>query len=290
MSGSEDEAKARLARAKRRLDWALKSESAPRINAALDLARSGPGIPILPEEMDRDPWLLNCGNGTVELRTGTLREHRREDLLTRLCPTEYHPDATCPSWLRFLESIFQKDRPLITFVQRLLGYCLTGDVSEQILPIFWGGGANGKSTLVNVILQTLGGDYAMKAPQDLLVVHRGERHPTELADLFRMRLVVTSESSEGARLNEALIKDLTGGEPIRARRMKEDFWQFDPTHKVMLLTNHKPRVVGTDTAVWRRLRLVPFEVTFWDPCDPNNHGKNLPEHLRQDKQLTPISA
>src|SRR5262249_41240372 len=152
--------------------------------------------------------------------------------------------------------------------QRLLGYALTGDVSEQLVSIFYGKGANGKSTLVNAVLDVMGGDYAMKAPGRLLMASRGERHPTEVADLFGKRLVVASEPEQGCRLNEALVKDLTGGEPLRARRMREDFWEFRPTHKIVLLTNHRPRVRGTDEGIWRRLRLVPFEARFWDPDEP----------------------
>jgi putative DNA primase/helicase len=251
----------------------------------LELARSEPGIAVLPDQLDRDPWLVNCVNGTLDLRDGKLRGHRREDYLTKLCPTPFDPEAACPAWERFLLAIFRQDGELIRFVQRLLGRALSGDVSEQILPIFWGGGANGKSTLVNAIMRVMGPDYAMKASPDLLMSRRGERHPTELADLFGMRLVVASETHQGRRLDEALIKDMTSGERIRARRMREDFWEFDPTHKIILLTNHKPAVTGTDTGIWRRLRLVPFEETFWDPEDPNNHGKDLPEALRQDKTL-----
>jgi putative DNA primase/helicase len=288
--GATDSRKKRLQRAQHLLNWALECESARRINAMLDLARSEPCIPILPEQMDADPWLFNCPNGTVDLRTGALREHRREDYITKLCPTRYDPDARCPAWCRFLEAVFPTDEgvaddELITFMQRLLGRCLTGDVSEQFLPIFWGSGANGKSTLVNTVLGTLGGDYAMKANADLLMTSRGERHPTEVAQLFGMRLVVASETSEGRKLNEALVKDLTGGEPLRARRMREDFWEFPPTHKVILLTNHKPRIVGTDEAIWRRLRLVPFTATFWDPADPGKNAAELPADQKQDKQL-----
>jgi putative DNA primase/helicase len=290
MSDATDVKNARLLRANRVLKWAIKSEEAKRINAMLDLARSEPGMPILPEQMDSDPWLFNCPNGTLELKTGLLREHRREDYITKLCPVEYHPDAPCPTWEKVLGAVFpdaddEPDIELITFMHRLLGRCLTGDVSEQILPIFWGVGANGKSTIVNAMLDTLGGDYAMKANADLLMTSRGERHPTELAGLFGMRLVVASETHQGRRLNEALVKDLTGGERIRARRMREDFWEFDPTHKVILLTNHKPRVEGQDEGIWRRLRLVPFETIFWDPADPGKDAAQLPERLRQDKQL-----
>jgi putative DNA primase/helicase len=268
------------------MKWCLQSESAKHINAALDLSRSEAGIPILPEQMDRNPWLLNCPNGTVDLRTGKLGAHCREDNITKLCPTEFHEDAACPVWERFLLEVFKRDKFLVQFVQRLFGYCLTGLVSEQILPIFHGGGANGKSTMLTAVLETMGGDYSMKASQDLLMVRRGERHPTELASLFGMRLVVASETTQGGRLNEALVKDLTGGEKVTARRMREDFWSFDPTHKVILQTNHRPKVSGTDHAIWRRLRLVPFEVAFWDPNDPGNQGKDLDPELKQDKDLT----
>jgi putative DNA primase/helicase len=268
---AEADRQQRLAIAKKNLKWALESESARRINAMLDLARSEPGIPILPDQMDSDPWLFNCVNGTLDLRTGKLREHRREDYITKVCPTRYNANAVCKAWLRFLGGVFpddegEPDTELITFNQRLLGRCLTGDVSEQILPIFWGSGANGKSTLINAILETMGDDYAMKANADLLMTSRGERHPTELAQLFGMRLVVASETHQGRRINETLVKDLTGGEPIRARRMREDFWEFKPTRKVILLTNHKPRVAGTDEGIWRRLRLLPFTTTFGTWC------------------------
>jgi putative DNA primase/helicase len=272
------------------LDHARRSESAKAIRALIDLARSLPGIPILHQALDRDPWLFNCRNGTLDLRSGRLRDHQRDDLITKICPVPYEPAAPCPTWEKFLSAIFptdddEPDVELIGFVQRLLGRCLSGDVSEQILPVFWGSGANGKSTLVNAILETIGSDFAMKANADLLMSSNRDRHPTELADLFGMRLVVASETHQGRRLNEALVKDLTGGEPIRARRMKENFWEFNPTHKVILLTNHKPRVAGRDEGIWRRLRLVPFQVCFWDPNDPDKEASQLPAHLQQDKQL-----
>jgi putative DNA primase/helicase len=284
----------RLNDAKKRMAWALTSESAKHINAALDLARSEPGIPVLPAQLDRAPWLLNCPNGTLDLRTGRLHAHRREDYITKLCPTEYHPDARCPAWEKFLADIFPAtgdaaeepgDAELIGFIQRKLGQCLTGDVSEQDLTIFWGVGSNGKSVLVNTCLDLLGKDYSMKANQELLTVHRGERHSTERMDLCGKRLVVASETAEGARLNDALVKDLTGGEPIRGRRMREDQWEFSPTHKLILLTNHKPRVAGNDKAMRRRIVLVPFEVFFWNPDDPADVAKGLPQRLRQDKHL-----
>jgi putative DNA primase/helicase len=268
------------------LQHCLKSESTPRLNAMVHSAQSEPGIPILPDEMDRDHMLLNCPNGTLDLRTFQLREPRREDLITKLCRTEYDPEATCPVWENFLAEILPAtgdaaeqpgDLEMIRFVQRLLGYGITGDVSEQILPVFWGKGANGKSTLLNALLELLGEDYAIKAPTDLLLA-KGEVHPTERADLFGRRLVVCVETEENRRLAEVLVKELTGGDRIRARRMREDFWEFSPTHKVILCTNHKPQVRGTDHALWRRLLLVPFTVTI----HRERQDKRLPDKLRAE--------
>src|SRR5262249_34941152 len=153
---SDKTLKEKLAEAQKVQIWALRSESASRLKAMVELAQSEPGIPILHEQLDRNPWLFNCPNGTIDLRTGQLLEHRREDFITKLCPTEFHPEAPCPTWERFLGSIFPanperpgdgRDLEVVEFVMRLFGYCLTGDVSEQVLPIFWGVGSNGKTTL-----------------------------------------------------------------------------------------------------------------------------------------------
>ena len=247
----------------------------------LRLAQSELGIPIRPIDLDQNPWLLNCPNGTVDLKTGELKPHCREDLLTQLCPTNFNPDRSTYHWDRFLELVFDHRQDLLDYGHRLLGYMITGDVREQVLPIFYGVGANGKSTLINTFMKVIGNDYTMQAPSDLLMAKRHNSHPTERADLFRKRLVTCAETEQNRRLNEALVKALTGGERIRARRMREDFWEFDPTHKVILCTNHKPQVRGTDHAIWRRLRLLPFEKTFWNPDD----SESGPDELRQDKEL-----
>ena len=168
-----------------------------------------------------------------------------------------------------------EDDDLIGFLQRAIGYSLTGDVSEQVLIILYGTGANGKSTFLNAVMGMLG-DYSMKATADLLMKTDG--HPTEKTDLFGKRFVAAIETGEGKKLNEEFIKEATGGDPIRARRMREDMWQFDPTHKLFLATNHKPGIKGTDHAIWRRLRLVPFNVTIPD----NKRDKDLPEKLRAE--------
>jgi putative DNA primase/helicase len=182
-------------------------------------------------------------------------------------------------WDAFLHRIFGNSEALIEYVQRLIGYCLTGDVSEQILPIFWGTGANGKSTLVNIIFAMLGLDYSMKAPPDLLMVKRNESHPTERADLFGKRFVACIETDEHKRLAESLVKDLTGGDRLRARRMREDFWEFTPSHKAILCTNHKPVIRGTDYAMWRRIHLVPFNVTIPEVERDKKLGEKLSAEL-----------
>ena len=244
--------------------WAKNSESKTRLEAMLWCAGREEGVPVLPEDLDRDPWLLNCLNGTVDLKTGELRPHDPADLITCLCPVEYHPEAECPTWRATLTRVFNGNRDLIGYWRRLCGLATTGSVQEQILPIPYGAGANGKSTLLGALLRMLGPDYSMKAPPDLLMARRNPEHATERAALFGKRLVVAIETGEGSRLNEVMVKELTGGDQITARRMREDFWSFWPTHKVFLCTNHKPTVRGTDHAIWRRLKLVPFTVTIPD--------------------------
>ena len=224
---------------------ALETERrAARIAAMIDLARSELGIAVQPEQLDCDPWLLNVQNGTIDLRSGKLRPHDRADLATKIAPVSYDPEATCERWEMFLHSIFAGKASLIDYVKRLLGYSLTGDVREQILGIFWGSGSNGKSTLLNLFMSDLlGPDYALKAPHELLMV-KGDEHPTERADLYGKRLVAAIETDDGKRLAESLVKELTGGDAIRARRMRENFWEFRPTHKLVLCTNHKPSIRG----------------------------------------------
>jgi putative DNA primase/helicase len=250
---------------------AARSEAEAKIRAMLELAKSE--VPISPDELDADPWLLNFPNGTLDLRTGELREHRREDLLTKIAGADYHPNAEAPLWAATLERVLPSPA-LRAFFKKLCGYAITGDVSEHILAVLYGTGANGKSTSLNALLEAAG-DYGMQAAPDLLVAKKGA-HPTEVADLFGKRLVASIEVEDGRRLAESLVKQLTGGDKVRARRMRQDFWQFDPTHKVFMAVNHKPEVRGTDTAIWRRIRLIPFTETI----APGEQDKKLPEKLR----------
>ena len=214
-------------------------------------------------DLDKGHFLLNAANGTVDLQSGKLRAHERRDLLTHDVEIPFGLAAAAPTWLQFLNSTFAGDAELIGFVQRAVGYSLTGDVREQVLLICHGVGSNGKSVFLNILRKLLG-NLAWQAAPDLLMADKQRRHPTEQADLFGKRLVVCQETGEGRRFNENLVKQLTGGDGITARRMHEDFWQFNPTHKLWLSTNHKPEIRGTDFAIWRRIRLIPFNVKFTD--------------------------
>jgi putative DNA primase/helicase len=254
---------------------ASRCESWQRRKAMIESAKSE--IPVKPTDFDLNPWLLNCYNGTLDLRTGLLRSHDRDDLITKLVPVAYDPDATCPTWERFLDRIMGGDSEMITYLQRASGYSLTGSVREQCLFFLFGSGANGKSTFLNAILNLLQ-DYAKQAAPNLLLAKKVESHPTELADLAGVRFVATIEVEEGKRLAESLTKQLTGGDRIKARFMRENFFEFQPTFKIFLAANHKPNIRGTDYAIWRRIKLVPFEVTIPEKeCDPD-----LPEKLREE--------
>ena len=241
--------------------FAKSSNSKNGIGNMIALARSG--RPILADKLDCDPWLLNVANGTLDLRTETLRQHRKNGYITKLCPVEFDPDAQCPTWRQFVQDVTDHNQALITYLQRTVGYCLTGLTREHILLFLYGKGANGKSTFVNTLLALHGEDYAIKAPTALLLVKR-DQHPTEKADLFGKRIVACVEADNGRRLAESLVKELTGGDKVRARRMREDFWEFSATHKIWLAANHKPVVRGTDHGIWRQIKLIPFTVVIPD--------------------------
>jgi putative DNA primase/helicase len=254
--------------------FATKSESRGAIEAMVSLARHETAVAVAHERLDADRMLLNCANGTVDLRTGKLRPHRPEDLITKLAPVAYDENAGCPVWDAFLSHVMGRDAEMVSYLQRLSGYTLTGDIREHILAFFLGKGRNGKSTYLRTLHGILG-DYASPAPRGLLFRARGERHPTEFASLHGRRFVTCSEVEEGQAFDEPLVKDLTGGDPVECRRMREDFWSFEPTHKLFIAGNHKPTVRGDDEGIWRRMRLVPWLVTIAE----NEQDKGLTDKL-----------
>jgi putative DNA primase/helicase len=253
-------------------DWAKRSESRQRLEAIISLG--GPLCAAHPDQFDTDPWLFNLLNGTLDLRTGELLEHRLNDFITKLALVEYDPEALAPTWDAFLNRIFAGNQNLICFVQKALGYGLTGDTGEQCLFILWGAGANGKSTLVNAIHAILG-DYALATPPETLLSKRQDCIPNDVARLRGARFVTAIESAEGRRLNEPLIKAFAGGDRIIARFLHREYFEFLPTFKIFIATNHKPVIRGTDHAIWRRIRLIPFTETIPE----EEQDRSLPQRL-----------
>jgi putative DNA primase/helicase len=259
------------------LDKALGWEQRPKLEAMVALARYNPNVSVLPQDFDRDRWAFNVLNGTIDLRTGDLRPHRREDLITKLAPVHFDPKAQAPLWEDFLSRIMAGNQSLIFFLQKWTGYALTGDTGEQILLFLYGTGANGKSTCL-VTLLNLFGDYGKQAAPSLLIEKKNDSHPTEVADLRGARLVVCVEVGAGRKMAEVLVKQLTGGDKVKARFMRQDFFEFEPTHKIVLAANHKPVIRGTDNAIWRRIRQIPFEVTI----PPEEQDPDLTEKLKAE--------
>lgn len=229
-----------------------------KIDAMLSLAAVDERAVLRQEELDRDPDLLGVPNGVVDLRTRELRPGQRADMITKCAGVAYDKDATCPRWLDFVCEVTCGDHQLAQYLQCFIGYSLTGHTDEQCFAFLYGGGANGKSTLIET-LQGLFGDYAMSAPLSLIALSPNGREPThDLASLEGSRLVVGPELEQGMRLAESRIKDLTGGDIISARRLYQESFNFQPACKLWLFGNHKPAITGTDLGIWRRVRLIPF--------------------------------
>jgi putative DNA primase/helicase len=255
---------------------AISSEAEARLNAMTNLAQMD--VPILPEQLDTHRWLLNCQNGTLDLRIGQIRPHRREDFITKVTPSGYDRKATCPTWRAFLKTAMGGSQALQDFLQRAIGRTLTGDVSEKILHVLWGGGDNGKTTFLEMIHAMVGEDYGVRTPTETLLARNDNAIPNDVAQLKGARFVYASEAEEGKRLAEARIKDMTGGDTVSARFMRGEWFSFRPEFKLWLGTNHKPVIRGTDKAIWNRVKLIPFTVTI----PPHQQDKKLPEKLRAE--------
>jgi len=238
---------------------AAKTESQQRRRAMVECAWTEMGMTITADKLDTDPWAFNVLNGTIDLQAGGIRPHERADLITKLAHVRYDPTATAPKFIAFLDRTFQGNTDLIEFIQRFTGYCMTGKTGERVVVFFYGIGANGKSTLLG-ILRELFGDYAATADTSLFMANASENAIGQgIARLKGARLVSAIEAEEGRRLSEGLVKAISGGGgEVVGRYLYGEPFSFKPTFKVVIATNHKPTIRGTDTAIWSRIRLVPF--------------------------------
>lgn len=259
------------------MKFAKQSESRARIDAMLALAKAQPGISISDEDVDQDIYLLNVENGTLDLRTGKLLPHRRENLITKIAPVEYRPNAKAPRWERFIHEIMNGDADMCGYLQRKIGYILSGDTSEEDFDIFYGPGGRGKSKLL-LAIRDLMGSYAQQAPASLLMdkQYHGSGPTPEIARIKGARFVATVETSDGRRIDEELVKLLTGRDPIAARHLHKEMIEFIPQAKFILATNYQPTVKADDTGFWRRTKLIPFV------ADIKKKDKRLSEKLRAE--------
>jgi putative DNA primase/helicase len=255
---------------------AMKSELAARIEAMVRLAESEPGIPVQPDELDANPWLLNCANGTLNLRTCELQAHRREDMLTICSPVPYDPQAYSELWYSFLARALP-DPEIVLFLQRAVGYSLTANTGEEVFFLLYGNGRNGKSKFLGAIAYVLG-DYASTARPETFMQRDARCIPEDLAALEGRRFVQSIETPEGGRFSEALVKQLCGGDTIAARKLYKGTREFKPVFKLWLATNSKPIVSGQDVAMWERILLVPFTVYI----QPEERDTELSEKLKAE--------
>ena len=255
-----------------------RSRSSRGKGAFIEEAKHLKGVPVLPAQLDRYPSALNVQNGVISLRTGAYRAHHRDYLLSKLAGTVYDRGAACPTWERFIQDITQGDRELALYLQRMAGYCLTASVREQCVFFLWGSGANGKSTFVET-LSAIMGEYAMACqPETVMLRDRGAAPRGDIARLRSARLVTTFEPNDGARLDEGMVKQLTGGDKVTARFLYGKDFEFRPEFKILMATNYKPVIKGTDQGIWRRVRLIPFNLQLPE----EKKDKHLPEKLLRE--------
>ena len=251
----------------------IKSESFRRIQALIGILKMSKTIKVKDTELDADNYLFNIDKYTLNLKTGKASVPDPSDLLTKKSNFVYKEGAECPVWNMFLLQIFNNDMELIRFIQKACGYALSGDVSEQCLFILWGTGANGKSTFLNVLLH-LFGDYGSSTGIETFMKKNSEQS-NDLARLKGLRLVTTSEIEQGKQLSESLIKSVTGEDSLTARFLYGEYFSFKPTFKIFMATNHKPKIRGADNGIWRRIKMIPFNVTI----PPEQRDKKLTEKL-----------
>jgi putative DNA primase/helicase len=253
------------------------SESMRRRKAFVEAASVIKALNISSDGLDRNPWLLGVKNGTIDVTTGEFREHRQEDMITKTANAEYNGQADCPLWKQFIREIMDYKADVITFVQTVAGWALTGDISEQTMFILYGSGANGKSTFLNTIMYLLG-DYAIATPTETFMRKNGDQYTNDIARLRGTRFVTTTEAEQGRRLSEPLIKKITGNDQMTARFLYGEYFNFTPTFKIFMATNHKPVIKGTDHGIWRRIKLIPFTTRIPE----EKQDKHLELKLREE--------
>jgi putative DNA primase/helicase len=266
-----------VARACGKAKISISIASAKTAAAVERLSKSDRRLAAVVEQWDANPWHLNTPAGVIDLRTGECRPARPDDYMTKLTGTASDPSCPIPTWLRFLDRTAGGDAELIAYLRRMCGYALTGSVSAHALFFLFGSGANGKSTFVNALTGCLG-DYHKTSAIETFVASATERHPTDLAGLRGARLVTAVEVEEGRRWAESKIKSLTGGDKIAARFMKQDFFEFIPTFKLIIAGNHRPGLRSVDEAIRRRFNLVPFVVTI----PPAERDETLADQLKTE--------
>jgi putative DNA primase/helicase len=253
---------------------AMQSESARRRKALVEVASWIPELNVKTDDLDRNPWLFNVRNGTIDLRNGEFKEHNQNDLITKIANVDFNGEATCPAWKKFIMEIMNYNSDLIQFVQTAAGWALSGDTSEQCMFILFGTGANGKSTFLNTIMNLLG-DYAIATPTETFMKKAGDHITNDIARLRGTRFVTTTEAEHGRRISEPLIKQITGNDKMTARFLYGEFFNFMPTFKIFMATNHKPIIKGTDHGIWRRIKLIPFTTRI----EEENQDKHLEQKL-----------
>ncbi len=287
MVGEEaDKATAFAKKAAGLLKWAIASENSSRLRAMIGLAQDEPGIPVSPSAFDRHPYLYNAQNGTIDLRTGELREHSRENYLTILVDIDYDPQATCPRWQQFLGEVLATS-DTVAFIKRAIGYTLTGETYEHAFFFMGGKGGNGKSTLQNTMLKVLG-DYGHKAGIETFMesqhARSGSSASPDVAALPGKRLVSPGEVKQGHKLNEQFVKELVSADPQAARQLYERQFSFIPQCKVWMYGNYDPRITGRDEGIWRRFHYIPFKAKFTENPGDGEKQKDelLPKKLEQE--------
>jgi putative DNA primase/helicase len=257
--------------------FAMKSESMRNRKAFVEAASKVDEINITSDELDKNKWLLNVQNGTVDVTSGEFKAHDKNDYITKMANVVYDPSADCPVWKKFVREIMNYNGDLVMFLQTACGWGITGDTSEQVMFILFGSGANGKSTFLNTV-QNILGDYAATAQTETFTRQNADKISNDIARLRGTRFVTAAETEQGKRLYEPVIKQITGNDKLTARFLYSEYFSFQPAFKLFMATNHKPNIKGTDYGIWRRIRLIPFTTTV----SPENQDMELESKLLRE--------